>query len=453
MLVKDHAECLSRATTCGEVTAGPRGVRRAISLFMYSTLSPHRRRVFAHRFQVLAVVAALATGGLISFAASDAHAGGAQYYGSPASRHLTRPIVTMMASPSGRGYWLAASDGGVFSYGDAKFHGSTGGMRLNQPVVGMATTPSGNGYWLVASDGGIFSFGDAKFRGSTGAMRLNRPVVGMAATADGNGYWLVASDGGIFSFGNAKFHGSTGGRALAGAISSITADPSGQGYWIAGQDGSIYSFGTAPQSQPLSAKAPIWTTVAVSAPRGGGYWFVTADGRVYGITAKGQFIADPSAATTKQQQISADLMTRVNNERAARGLNALSFDPILADFAQYWSANMAAQGRMFHADLNALFRNPTYGNRYRSLRENIFQGWGSWVTTGAAHVSLMESPKHRATILMPQLQSIGTGVTCSGGQLWVAEEFGVWLASPMPPEPSVPPVNPIARPLRDGPSC
>ena len=40
----------------------------------------------------------------------------------------------------------------------------------------------GGGYWLVASDGGIFNFGDAKFYGSTGAIHLNQPVVGMAAT-------------------------------------------------------------------------------------------------------------------------------------------------------------------------------------------------------------------------------------------------------------------------------
>ena len=52
---------------------------------------------------------------------------------------------------------------------------------LNQPIVGMASTPGGRGYWLVASDGGIFSFGDARFFGSTGALHLNRPIVGMAA--------------------------------------------------------------------------------------------------------------------------------------------------------------------------------------------------------------------------------------------------------------------------------
>ena len=40
--------------------------------------------------------------------------------------------------------------------------------HLNQPIVGMAATPDGGGYWLVASDGGIFTFGDAAFYGSTG---------------------------------------------------------------------------------------------------------------------------------------------------------------------------------------------------------------------------------------------------------------------------------------------
>jgi len=34
--------------------------------------------------------------------------------------------------------------------------GATGSIKLNQPVVGLAPTPSGQGYWLVASDGGVF---------------------------------------------------------------------------------------------------------------------------------------------------------------------------------------------------------------------------------------------------------------------------------------------------------
>ena len=64
----------------------------------------------------------------------------------------------MAASPSGRGYWLVASDGGIFSFGDAHFYGSLGALRLNRPIVGMGVAPSAPGYWLVAQDGGIFTF-------------------------------------------------------------------------------------------------------------------------------------------------------------------------------------------------------------------------------------------------------------------------------------------------------
>ena len=77
------------------------------------------------------------------------------------------------------GYWLVASDGGVFSFGDAGFYGSTGNIVLNKPIVGITATPDGKGYWLVASDGGVFSFGDAGFYGSTGNIVLNKPIVGM----------------------------------------------------------------------------------------------------------------------------------------------------------------------------------------------------------------------------------------------------------------------------------
>ncbi len=86
----------------------------------------------------------------------------------------------MASTSTGNGYWLVASDGGIFAFGDAPFLGSTGGTPLNKPIVGMAVTPRNTGYWLVASDGGIFSFG-ATFYGSTGAMTLNQPIVGMGA--------------------------------------------------------------------------------------------------------------------------------------------------------------------------------------------------------------------------------------------------------------------------------
>src|SRR5206468_486379 len=116
-------------------------------------------------------------------------------------------------------------DGGVFAFGDAGFYGSTGAIALTKPIVAMTPTPSGKGYWLVASDGGVFAFGDAGYFGSTGGRRLGRPVVGMARTATGNGYWLVGADGGIFSYGDAGFGGSLGGIRLAAPIVGLAPRP------------------------------------------------------------------------------------------------------------------------------------------------------------------------------------------------------------------------------------
>jgi hypothetical protein len=138
---------------------------------------------------------------------------------------VSQPITALAPTGSGAGLWMAAIDGGVFTFGDAAFFGSMGGMRLNQPIVGMAPTPTGRGYWLVASDGGIFSFGDAVFFGSMGGSVLNQPIVGMSATPSGAGYWMVAADGGIFAFGDARFFGSMGGTRLNAPVRGMLARP------------------------------------------------------------------------------------------------------------------------------------------------------------------------------------------------------------------------------------
>ena len=142
----------------------------------------------------------------------------------------------------GKGYWMVASDGGVFAFGEARGYGSTGNIQLNQPMVGMASTPNGQGYWLVAADGGIFPFGNAVGRGSTGNVRLNRQMVGMARTASGNGYWLVAADGGIFPFGDAVGYGSAGNLPLVRPVNGIAHFPTG-GYTMVASDGGTFSYG------------------------------------------------------------------------------------------------------------------------------------------------------------------------------------------------------------------
>jgi IPT/TIG domain len=213
-------------------------------------------------------------GGIFSF-------GSATFHGSMGAVKLNQPVVGMASLPDGSGYWMVASDGGIFSFGTATFHGSMGAVRLNKPVVGMAATPSGQGYWMVATDGGVFSFGDAPFLGSMGGTPLNQPVVGMASTPTGRGYWLVASDGGIFSFGDAQFHGSTGNLRLNKPVVGMAATSDGAGYWMVASDGGIFAFG-APflgSTGNITLNQPV-VGMAQSGDDGG-YWMVASDGGIF----------------------------------------------------------------------------------------------------------------------------------------------------------------------------
>ena len=162
-----------------------------------------------------------------------------------AASHLNAPIVGIAPSRDGQGYWLVASDGGVFAFGTPvpRFDGR---HPANAPVTAVAAADNG-GYWLVASDGGVFSFGGAPFYGSAGGTRLNAPVTGVAALPDGRGYWLVASDGGVFTYGDAGYFGSVPGQGITGQapVVAITPTPTGSGYWIAGANGAVYTYGDA----------------------------------------------------------------------------------------------------------------------------------------------------------------------------------------------------------------
>jgi Glycosyl hydrolases family 43 len=222
---------------------------------------------------------AASDGGIFSF-------GNAPFFGSmggqPLDQPLDQPIVGIAATADDEGYWEVAADGGIFSFGDASFFGSMGGRPLNAPIVGMTVDPATGGYWEVASDGGIFSFGNAPFFGSMGGHSLNQPIVGMAATPDGGGYWEVAADGGIFSFGDASFLGSMGGRPLNAPIVGMAVDPATGGYWEVAADGGLFSFGNVafygsmgglPLDQPIVGMA--------ATPDGRGYWEVASDGGIF----------------------------------------------------------------------------------------------------------------------------------------------------------------------------
>ncbi len=235
---------------------------------------------------------------------------------SPTTSTGTRDVVvtnpgsdsaTLAASvtvvPRGTGYRMAASDGGVFDFGDSVHAGSMGGVPLNAPVVELDDTPSGNGYWLVASDGGVFSFGDAAFHGSMGGQTLNQPIVAMAATRDGAGYWLLGADGGIFAFGDAPYYGSLGANHLGVRMVGIATTLDGHGYWLAASDGEVFGLGDANvfgTAEGFALKAPIVGIAAT--PDQAGYWLLGADGGVFAF-GDAAYLGSMGGATLNQPMV------------------------------------------------------------------------------------------------------------------------------------------------------
>jgi hypothetical protein len=229
------------------------------------------------------------------------------------------PATGADAHPAARGYWIFATDGGVFSFGGAEFAGTT--LNQSAELAGMAPTPSGQGYWLVDDDGDVFAHGDAGNFGSrvseaddisaftvrpqadgywtanrTGtveafggapqlgsvAVRPTERIVAMASTPTGAGYWLAGIDGGVFAVGDAPFLGSLGSVHLNLPVVGMAPTPSGAGYWLVAADGGIFSFGDAAfygSTGGTRLNRPVVGMAA--APSGRGYWLVASDGGIF----------------------------------------------------------------------------------------------------------------------------------------------------------------------------
>jgi hypothetical protein len=86
-----------------------------------------------------------------------------------APRPSAPPVALVSAAgSSGTGF----SGTGVAAYGSAATVPNFAGLTLAAPAVAIASTPTGQGYWVAAADGGVFTFGDAQYFNSVGATPL-----------------------------------------------------------------------------------------------------------------------------------------------------------------------------------------------------------------------------------------------------------------------------------------
>ena len=107
----------------------------------------------------------------------------------------------------------------------------------------MAATPDGKGYWLVAADGGIFTFGDARLlrvvgRPTTSPIRwwAWSPAPTAAATPSST------ANGVVLALGDAQAYGGLTLNPDATPVSDIIGNGAGTGYWLLDPEAWTYSF-------------------------------------------------------------------------------------------------------------------------------------------------------------------------------------------------------------------
>lgn len=214
------------------------------------------------------------------------------------------PNTDSQVDPQNVGYWLAGSDGGVFTFGNAPFRGSWANAALKSPVVAIA--PAGptaapnepDAYYVATADGHVYPSNGATFFGDESGARLNAPIVAMAVTGDG--YYLVGADGGVFTFGDSG--GETG---FYGSLPSEGIKPNAPvegiswysgGYYLVAADGGVFTFGDAPFYGSMGGTHLNAPVVGIAAPALGGgsgygsYWLVAADGGVFSFGPSAMFL-------------------------------------------------------------------------------------------------------------------------------------------------------------------
>ncbi len=116
------------------------------------------------------------------------------------------------------------------------------------------------------------------------------------------------------------------------------------------------------------------------------------------------------------------LFQKINEERVSAGLNQLKLSPEISELSRLHSYEMMETGRVEHINGAGL------GPGARICEGEIFavkvgENLAQHVSVKQAHTALMESTKHRETILDPDFTEVGIGVISDGNYVYVTENF------------------------------
>jgi hypothetical protein len=181
-----------------------------------------------------------------------------------AARPADDPIVASALAPPGDRVWAVTAGGRVVEAGGAPLLGDAT-LGEGERAVGIAATPTGRGYWIATSRGGVQAFGDAgaladadttararsragseaRIEAAAGTGTGSDRVVAMAGTPDRQGYWLLHESGRVAAFGTARAAGDLRSDPPEAPLVALAPHPGGDGYWILDRAGGVHGFGDA----------------------------------------------------------------------------------------------------------------------------------------------------------------------------------------------------------------
>lgn len=112
-----------------------------------------------------------------------------------------------------------------------------------------------------------------------------------------------------------------------------------------------------------------------------------------------------------------DFAAKMNAERKAKGLGTMKLDPELSKAAMVHTVNeMIKPNTLQHTTNSALAKRVT---NWVTLGENV----GVGAEVASLHQAFMNSPAHKANIMLPKFNNVGVGAKEADGRLWVTVLF------------------------------
>ncbi|HSL82615.1 MAG TPA: CAP domain-containing protein [Thermoanaerobaculia bacterium] len=127
-----------------------------------------------------------------------------------------------------------------------------------------------------------------------------------------------------------------------------------------------------------------------------------------------------------ESQVESRSFQLLNQTRAEEGVPQLVHDPVLAQIARAYSADMRDRGFFSHVDPEGngfVDRLRAGGVTFTRAAENLAMISNAGDPAGFAHQRFLQNPDHRANILDGRLTHAGVGVARRGSTYWITQLF------------------------------